>query len=175
MEEIWKILDENNLYQISNLGRIKSFAFNSKYRYRTYPRISDGYIDYYGYKYFNIKIDKKYKILKLHRLVAKYFLDNLNSYKEINHKDGNKLNNNVLNLEWCSRSHNIKHAFRSGLKNAKGSKNANNILKEFEVKTIKNLFLEGISDREIHFIYKNKIGYGTIQAIKHKRIWKHIL
>jgi hypothetical protein len=57
-----------------------------------------------------------FKRMTIHRIVALAYLKNTNNYKEVNHKDGNKSNNNVNNLEWCSRSQNIKHAFETGLK-----------------------------------------------------------
>lgn len=64
------------------------------------------------------------KSFLIHRLVAQAYIPNPNNYREINHIDGNKLNNNVSNLEWCSRSHNVKHAFDTGLKrNKKGAEN----------------------------------------------------
>lgn len=56
---------------------------------------------------------KKYK--SIHRLVAETFIPNFNNYNVINHKDGNKQNNRVDNLEWCTQKHNIKEAFKLGL------------------------------------------------------------
>ena len=64
-----------------------------------------------GYKL--IAIDQK--IYLLHRIVAKAWVPNPNNYPEVNHIDGNKLNNNSDNLEWCTRSYNIKHAYANGL------------------------------------------------------------
>ena len=61
----------------------------------------------------------KRKDYKLHRLVAEYFIDNSNHYKEVNHIDGDKTNNHVSNLEWCTRSENNSHAFAHGLKHSK--------------------------------------------------------
>jgi len=56
------------------------------------------------------------KQYSLHRLVAKAFIPNHNNKKEVNHIDGNKLNNNVENLEWCTRAENIQHSYLTGLR-----------------------------------------------------------
>lgn len=105
--EIWKnipkeIVDnfENN-YKISNYGRLKNRN----------NRISNGNINPSGYSWVNIKT-KQYL---LHRLVAKIFIENPDNKKIINHKDGNKSNNNIQNLEWVSQSENVKHAYKNNL------------------------------------------------------------
>lgn len=111
--EIWKEIPEfDDLYQISNMGRIKSFYRNQK------GILLKTHVDKLGY----IKIQLKGKEYLVHRLVALLFVPNPYFYKEINHKDGNKKNNCADNLEWCTRSENMKHAFATGLKeNRKGS------------------------------------------------------
>ena len=68
-----------------------------------------------GYYQVAIPINGKQKTVYIHRLVANNFIANPNNYNEINHIDGNKLNNNVSNLEWCTRNHNIKEAYRLNL------------------------------------------------------------
>lgn len=65
------------------------------------------------------------KSIKMHRLIAEAFVPNPNGYKEVNHKDGNKLNNHWTNLEWCTRSENIRHCHRLGLRSSRGSNNGN--------------------------------------------------
>lgn len=66
--------------------------------------------------YIGLWKDNKGKNYTIHRLVANAFLNNINNYTDINHKDGNKLNNDVNNLEWCNRSHNLKEAYRLKLR-----------------------------------------------------------
>ena len=76
-----------------------------------------------GYYYVSLWTKQGHKNYRVHRLVAKYFVNNLNPdiNNQINHIDGNKLNNHYTNLEWCTASHNTKHAFNLKLvKNDKG-------------------------------------------------------
>ena len=69
----------------------------------------------HGYKQVQIMRHNKRYTKYVHRLVAECFLSNPESLPEINHKDGNKANNAVGNLEWCNRSQNLKHSYRIGL------------------------------------------------------------
>lgn len=71
-----------------------------------------------GYLSVELWADYKRKVMKVHRLVAQTFIPNPNGYKEVNHLDGNKENNHVDNLEWCTRSENLKHAYKLGLRTA---------------------------------------------------------
>ena len=81
--------------------------------------------DKLGYLHVSLTINKQSKHFLIHRLVALMFVPNPYFYSEINHIDGNKENNYFENLEWCTRSHNVKHAFDMGLKvNKKGSNSA---------------------------------------------------
>lgn len=100
MIEVWKdIPDYEGLYQVSNLGRIKSLYNYRKYNILT-PRIKRGYYTI-GLRKNGIR-----KWHQVHRLVASSFISNDNNLPQVNHKDENKLNNNVDNLEWCTVSYN---------------------------------------------------------------------
>lgn len=121
--EEWRdIVGYEESYQVSNLGRVKSlargiFEINGKQRVSKEKilkskRISSGYRAVILYK------DRKEKTMYIHRLVAQSFLQNDNNYTDVNHKDGNKENNCVENLEWVTRSYNIKHAYNAGLRKA---------------------------------------------------------
>ena len=125
MEEIWKYIPEwEGFYQASNLGRIRSvdrvvMKLNS--RGFLSPRIYKGKllspnVNNSGYQYLCMCKDKDHRwFAKVHRVIAMTFLHNPNHLSDVNHKDGNKLNNKVENLEWCSHSDNQKHALRIGL------------------------------------------------------------
>jgi hypothetical protein len=105
-EEIWKDIEGyEGLYQVSNLGHVKSLRNNIILKSHKYPN---------GYLYAAFKVKGKCKMIMIHRLVAKSFL--LRPEKtEVNHKDGNKENNAIENLEWVTRSENINHALQTGL------------------------------------------------------------
>lgn len=110
--EIWKdVKGFEGLYQVSNLGRVKSYDFyrNGNKLYK--GKILKGHINNVGYLCFDLYKDKKRKNLKCHRLVAENFIECEDKELWINHKDGNKLNNHFSNLEWVTPKENSIHAF----------------------------------------------------------------
>lgn len=123
MEEIWKDIEGfEGLYKISNLGRVKSLArviasINGKQRVSKDKILKSKGISS-GYRAVILYKDRKEKTMYIHRLVAQAFLQNDNDYTDVNHKDGNKENNILENLEWATRSYNIKHAYNTGLRKA---------------------------------------------------------
>lgn len=91
--------------------------------------------------YLTVYVDGKNRLL--HRLLAEVFIPNPNNLPCVNHKDGNKLNNNLNNLEWCSYSHNNKHAYETGLKSCrdrKGDKAFNRKLSSEQVSYIREVY-----------------------------------
>lgn len=69
-----------------------------------------------GYKQVTLWKDNKGKSYYIHRLLATYYINNPNNYEQVNHIDGNKLNNALSNLEWCTRQYNTIHAIENKLK-----------------------------------------------------------
>ena len=120
MEEIWKdIEDFEGQYQVSNLGRIKSLkreANCGKGKIIIKERILKNMIGKHGYYYVHLGKNGCKNAKTVHRLVAKAFINNNDNFPVVNHIDGNKRNNNVQNLEWCTYSKNIKHAYINNLK-----------------------------------------------------------
>lgn len=118
--EQWKdIKGYKGLYQVSNLGNVKSLdrivhtkTGNQKWKSKVISKSIFGL--YYG---FNICKNGKKKKIHFHRLVAQAFLPNPNNKKEVNHINGDKLDNRVENLEWVTRQENAKHAYDTGLIN----------------------------------------------------------
>lgn len=124
-QEIWKdVVGFEGKYQISNYGRIKRLTYaiiRSNGKKQTWKeKILNPTKDASGY--YGIRSCTKNNIkngtmitLRIHRLVAEAFIPNPNNYNHINHIDGNKLNNRVDNLEWCTNEYNIKMAWKDGL------------------------------------------------------------
>lgn len=117
IKEIWKdIPNYEGLYQASNLGNIKSLERYNYKGHHNLERILKPTLCKNGYLYVNLCKNKKTKIIQVHKLIAITFLKNSNNYLCINHIDGNKTNNSVYNLEYCTYSHNEKEAYKLGLK-----------------------------------------------------------
>ncbi len=123
MQEIWKDIENYPNYQISNLGRIKSKKRITKVGIKNVKRIirnekilkpsklTKGYL---GIRLYDNNSNAK--TFKIHRLVAQAFISNPNNLSQVNHIDGDKTNNTVENLEWCTCSENMKHSYNIGLR-----------------------------------------------------------
>lgn len=116
MIEIWKDIIDKPGYQVSSFGQVKSLdrivTYFRRKKFLYIPvkgRILKPLYD--GGKYQMIQFGRKNK--KIHRLVAEAFLPNPENKRTVNHKDGNRSNNHVDNLEWATYSENITHAFRT--------------------------------------------------------------
>lgn len=106
-KEIWKDIEEyEGIYQVSNLGKVKSFKRGSE-------RMLKPCRDRRGYLIVDLYKNGKHKNNKIHRLVAQAFIPNPENKSEINHIDEDKTNNNVDNLEWSTRKENLNHGTRN--------------------------------------------------------------
>lgn len=123
-----------------------------------------------GYKFVILAKNKIHKTCYIQGLVAKAYLGNRSNEKmQVNHIDGNKKNNNVENLEWCTASENIRHSFKLGLSNQKGSKNAASKLNEQYVAEIRNLYKNG--EKQIVLSKKFFISPSVINRIIKNTLW----
>ena len=165
MKEVWKdIKGYEGFYQISNFGNVRSLKkWSGIYKvYVDREKILKTTKFSNGYCFVSLK-SKKYTV---HRLVAEAFLENPNNYPIINHKDGNKQNNKIDNLEWCTYKHNIKEAQRIGLYDKRNKNISNNPIRSKKIK-----ILDKRSGKEK--IYKNmkkasiSLGYNP-SYISHK-------
>lgn len=177
MKEIWKeIPNYDGAYAVSNLGRLKSLqrkiirSDGKPYSVKEkiiHPHITKGYaqatLSYLGKKYY----------VGVHRLVALAFIPNLQNKPEINHIDGNKLNNCVSNLEWVTESENVRHAFNTGLRK---TCYGNRKLTDDDIKFIKDTY----KNRTSRFWGKKKIAedlgisMSAIDFIIQGKTWKNV-
>jgi len=127
--EIWKDIPEYIVkYQVSNFGRVKSLQRWSGTKYYNREYILNNYVNKKnGYVYVYLTKNNKSKNIRLHRLVAQAFIPNPNNYLYINHKDCDRTNNNVENLEWCTASYNVKYSFTNGKAKSNFRKKVNNV------------------------------------------------
>ena len=115
--EIWKDIEGyENKYQVSNLGNVKSLETWTGDKYIRREKILKNMVYGNGYYYVCLSKNGKVKKYKVNRLVAQAFIPNPDNKPFTNHIDGDKLNNNVDNLEWCTQSENMKHASMIGLR-----------------------------------------------------------
>lgn len=182
MIEIWKDIPEyEGYYQVSNLGNVRSLDRirethpSAKKQFKVFkkgflltPDLTHG-----GYLRFSLSKDKKTKKFSSHRLVAQAFIPNPENKEQVNHKDGNKLNNSIDNLEWCTGSENIRHAYKNGLQSQVGEKNAASKLTNEQVKEIKVKLLNGVSPKEISNSYP--IHRTSVYDIINGRNWSHVI
>ncbi len=160
--EIWrKIRTFSGKYEVSNLGNVR--------------RIGRGpvakSIGSHGYWQVHLS-DRFAKWQRIHRLIADAFIKRIPKGYVINHKDGDKLNNNVSNLEICTYSDNLYHAYRAGQKNAQGENNGQCKLTDEKVKTIRLLYSSGLSCPEI--ASRLKMHKDWIWKVATKRAWSHV-
>lgn len=152
--EIWKtIQDYGGLYQVSNTGKVRDLKNHIKSVYKN----NKGYIClslYYNGKTYHPTI---------HRLVAKAFIPNPNNYEQVNHKDCNKENNSVENLEWCNQRYN----YNEGMRTFQYSKNEEHYfakLKNSDIPIIYELYKLGFTRATVAKIFS--INPSSLEAIE---------
>jgi len=173
MNEIWKeFIFQDYCYAVSNLGKVKSFKKLVERKNGNYiqeEKILKGYISKdYGYVYVRLGKIRKSKLFTIHKLVCKYFIGGRPSRYDIRHLDGNKLNNNINNLCYGSRSENERDKIIHGRSN-RGSRQGNSKLKENDVKEIINLYKNGLKIYEL--AKKHNVNWATIYNIIMGKSW----
>lgn len=110
MEEIWKQVENFENYEVSNFGRVRKNYKNRKVKYLKPMQTAKGYLVVELWK------KSKRKRVKVHRLVAQAFIPNPDDLPQVNHKDMNKKNNNIENLEWITNRDNCIHYHKNKYK-----------------------------------------------------------
>ena len=150
-------------YTISNLGIVRSLLTG---------KIMKPYVTKFGYARVNLRIahSRDYKSYFVHRLVASAFLENKDNLAEVNHKDCNRLNNKVDNLEWMSKEDNIRYSFTHGNASNKGLKNPNAKLDLNDIKAIRSLKATNrFYDTQIAKLFR--VSSSAINKIVNNEIW----
>jgi len=172
--EEWRDVDGfEGRYQVSSLGRVRSFARESY----TTPKLLRIMHDKDGYCLVNLcdaKHGIKGKLSRVHRLVAKAFIDNPNGLPEVNHKDENKDNNCADNLEWCTTQYNLTYGNR--LNCTYGSNNFHSKLTMEQVREIRRVYKKGDTQFGQSALGKKYgVAHGTIGKIVNYEIWTHTI
>ncbi len=174
--EIWKdIPGYEGRYCASNLGNVKSldWFYYSKgagkipYKINHYGKLLKQSISPYGYYYVGLHINSKQYGNLIHRLIALAFIPNPKNKPQINHIDGNKANNHVNNLEWCTQSENMQHSYKIGLNRMDNDYNNNSKLNSFQVRVIRKA--EGLKQYELAKIFN--VTNSSISQIINNKIW----
>jgi len=155
-------------YKLTKEGKVYSFKFNEN------GKELKGSVNNKGYLTVSLSSYGNSKSFLVHRLIAEHFLPNLSNYNQVNHIDGNKLNNDVSNLEWCTQSQNMIHAVKNGKHDSSVGENSNlSKLNSKQVRIIKRLLSESnLTQQEIADTFGVK--RSTVKEINCGRSWKHI-
>lgn len=166
-----KIISYAKRYSISDDGKVKSYA---KCKTGKYLKPSKSGKDKRGYLFVDIALDIGiYRQCQIHRLVAEAFIPNPDNKPCVNHKDGNKLNNNVSNLEWVTYKENTQHALNNNLLNPPiGERSGSCKISEVTAKNIVSDIISGKTNKEISEIYG--LSNRHISSIRTKSVWKHL-
>ena len=177
IEEKWKsIKNYEGLYEVSNTGLIKSLAKSwisgkNKVNRKKEESILKSFLSGNGYKTVTLS-NNTYKKYTIHRLVIEHFKINNLNLKEINHIDGNKLNNNIDNLEFCTSSQNKQHAWDNNLRTFSFKNHAKAKLSNEIAEKIRKEYQTGkFTQRDLAKKYDIVVS-GINQIIKNKN-WKN--
>jgi len=167
--ERWKIVPDFPNYEVSDHGRVRRATDSRRMKKGGTRKPSS---NEYSYLWITIR-DEKGATFRffIHRLVLIAFVGSCPDGYQCNHKDGDKTNNHLSNLEWVTPSQNINHAYKHGLRSdSKGEKNAHSKLKEGEVWLIKKLLKSSILyQREIAKMFK--VDPSTVSRINIGETW----
>jgi hypothetical protein len=172
-EEEWRVIKNFPDYQVSSLGRIRRWRSSDlpKSHNAKVGRIMSTRVSRNGYEL--VTLSPGPKTMTVHSVVASAFIGDRPSGMDCNHKDGKKLNNSDVNLEWISKSDNCLHASRLGLKNVpKGEKSKRSTITESQVIQILNLCDQGVRNRDIAMQFQ--INPHLVSDIRIGKSWKHI-
>ena len=163
IKEIWKPLLEYKGIQVSSFGRVKKLATkkNKERILSSFPKDRDGYC-----RCSVQKQDNNWTSHPVHRLVAKAFLENPYSKTCVNHKDGNRSNNKLENLEWVTPKENVRHSYLFGNRKKTKEVQKNTLLTDYQISQI-DVLRSTYTLNQIANLFN--IEYQSIKNIVHKK------
>lgn len=174
--ERWVKVKGYSLYEISDMGRLKTYNWKNQ----GIERIMRPALDGSGYLRTMLKSDSgRVHTVKIHRLVLISFIGDPLPGQECNHKNGIRTDNRLINLEWISHAENIKHSFIIGRSNNQGENNPAATITENEVREIRLNYQYGkkrkcgITKQQIADQYG--VSFHVIKRIVSGKTWKHLL
>lgn len=179
MNELWKdIPNYEGLYQASNMGNIRSLdkivpKWNKPYKRKIKGRVLKKHKANGGYNVVALHKNKNQKTYKVSRLIGITWKDNPDNKPEINHKNSIRTDDRAENIEWCTRSENVKHSYDKGNANQKGEKNAYSKLTKKKVLSIRDKYDSGkYSQIELSDMFN--ISKTTIHNVVKRKTWNHL-
>ena len=177
IDEIWRVILAHPDYEVSNLGRVRRITPGSNSSYvGKIRKLNPTRMGYLQITLIFPDGPRRFKTHYVHRLVADAFLDTQGDRPEVNHINGIKTDNRVANLEWCSRSENHIHAYRTGLHTARYAHResilGHSVMDEATVRRIRAMKTDGKSGCRI----AKELGMkpGTVYAVLSGYSWKHV-
>ena len=162
--EWFDIKGYKGFYQVSPFGEVRNARTKRVLKPLLYKN---------GYHVVRLRKNGEVKQMLVHRLVATTLIENKNpKLTVVRHIDGNKLNNQVNNLEWTSIGRNVSKSWGMGLNDCKGSKNGRAVVNEEDVRNIRKLYSEGYTIKDLLGMYEIK--RTTMSHIVNYDTWKHI-
>ena len=172
-EEVWKTVVYNgkvyDRFEVSNTGQLRNAQTGHIYKLC---------ISKTGYWQVCVSLGSRQnkKVFKIHKAIAETFINNPENKPFVNHIDGNKLNNNINNLEWVTNQENVIHAHKMGLTHPlKGEQHRFSKLTEEDVRYIRTHYIPKDETYGCKALAKKfNVDHSTISEIYHRKAWKHV-
>lgn len=176
----WRPVKGFEEYAVSNTGLVMRNGYivttPAGGSYYAEPRLLTPQVIKFGYLRVGFHTTRGRKNFLVHQLVAKAFIPNPQNKPSVNHLDGDKFNNNVSNLEWCTQQENVRHAWEHGLANGRGSKSLCAKLTEDQVHDIRNNCIVGKSGASFgHFAKKYGVSYRCVWEAYYRKTYRDII